>query len=78
MWGERFAIVWGGKWKNEKINYKIFIVAFGGLKMMNLHTTTNQKQAAVTEGTTEGRHDKQKMPGKRVIIVFGGGKVKWM
>ena len=74
MWGERFAIVWGGEWKNEKINYKIFIVAFGGLKTMNLHTTTNQKQSTAMEGTTEGRHDEREARGFAISLFFGGTK----
>ena len=35
------------------------IVAFGGLQAMIFNTTTNQKQASATEGTMEGRRDKQ-------------------
>ena len=53
-------------------------MALDGRQSANQHTTTNQKQAAVMEGTTEGRYNEQEVPGKHVIIVFGGGKVKWM
>ena len=74
MWGERFAIVWGGEWNNEKINYKIFIVAFGGLKTMNLHTTTNQKQSAAAEGTTEGRRNELEARGITISLFFLGTK----
>ena len=47
-------------------------MAFGGIKTMNLHTTTNQKQAAVMEGTMEGRRDEREARGKRNTIVLGG------
>ena len=35
------------------------------------YTTTNQKKAAATEGTMEGRCDEQDMRGKRDTIVLG-------
>ena len=53
-------------------------MALDGRKSANQHTTINQKQVAVTKGNTEGRRDEQEAPGKRVIIIFGGGKVKWI
>ena len=40
------------------------------------HTTTNQKQAAVTEGSMEGMCARAGSAGKRDTIVFEGGKVK--
>ena len=56
-------IVWGGEWNDEKIYNKKYVVAFGGLKTINLHTTTNKKQSAATEGTTEGRRDEREARG---------------
>jgi hypothetical protein len=39
-------------------------------KRMIFNTTTNLKQAAVTEVTTEGRCDEQEAWGKQVTIVL--------
>jgi len=52
--------------KNSKIK--------SGLKMINLHTTTNQKQSAATEGTTEGRRDERDARGIAISLFFGGTK----
>ncbi len=35
------------------------------------HTTTNQKQAAATEGTMKGRRDEREVRGKHDTIVLG-------
>jgi hypothetical protein len=37
---------------------------------MIFNTTTNQKHAAATEGTTEGRRDEREAWGKQVTIVL--------
>jgi hypothetical protein len=37
---------------------------------MIFNTTTNQKQAAAKEGTTEGRRDEREAWGKQVTIVL--------
>jgi len=34
------------------------------------------KQAAVTEGTTEGRRDEREARGSAILLFFGGGEVK--
>ena len=39
------------------------------------HTTTNQKQAAVTEGSMEGRYDERDTWGKRDTIIWGHCKL---
>jgi hypothetical protein len=39
-------------------------------KRMIFNTTTNQKQAAAKEGTTEGRRDEREAWGKQVTIVL--------
>ena len=44
--------------------------ALDGRQSMNLYTTTNQKQAAATEGTTEGRRDEREAWGKQGTIVL--------
>jgi hypothetical protein len=41
---------------------------------MNLHTTTNQKPSAATEGTTEGRRDEREARGIAISLFFGGTK----
>ena len=47
-------------------------LAIDGRRSNILHTTTNQKQAAATEGTMKGRRDKQEARGKHdTIIVLG-------
>ena len=51
-----------------------YIMAFGGLQAMNLYTTTNQKQSAATEGTTDGRRDEREARGGAISLFFGGGK----
>ena len=51
-------------------------MALDGHLLANQHTTTSLKQTVAAEGTIEGRRDKLEAPGKRVIIIFGGGKVK--
>ena len=73
------AIVWSGEWNDEKINKIKYIMALDGRQSMNLYTTTNQKQSAVMEGTTDGRREEQEArraggAGGCNIIVFGGGK----
>ena len=56
--------------EDKKINNEKYIVAFGGLQAMNINTTTNQKQAAMTEGTTKARRDEQEAWGKQGTIVL--------
>jgi hypothetical protein len=66
--GRPHPIVWDGKWNDEKKNY---IVAVGGLQSMILfNATTNQKQAAAMDGTTEGMCDKREARGKHDTIVL--------
>jgi hypothetical protein len=63
--------------EQRKNKNKKYIVAFGGLRLMILfNATTNQKQVAATDGTTEGMCNKQEVRGKLDTIVFGGGKAK--
>jgi len=54
--------------KQIKIKY---VVALDGCQTTNKYTTTNQKLAAATEGTTEGRCDEHDMWEKCDTIVSG-------
>jgi len=42
-----------------------------GRRLKNLHTTTNRKQAAATEGTMKERRDEREAQGKHDTIIFG-------
>jgi len=46
-------------------------LAIDGCRSNILHTTTNQKQAAVMEGTMKGRCDEQEARGKHDAIILG-------
>ena len=72
--GGRCPIVWGVEWrratkKNREMGWALGV---DGRRLKILHTTTNQKQAAATEGTMEGRRDEREARGKRNTIVLGG------
>jgi hypothetical protein len=45
--GGRRSIVGGNEFDLKKILNKKYTVTLGGLRSMNLHTTTNQKQAPI-------------------------------
>ena len=47
------------------------MVAFIGRQLSNQNTTTNQKQATVTEGSIEGIFDERDVWGKRNAIILG-------
>ena len=68
MWGGCSLIVWGGKWNDEKNNNQKYIVAFCSLQAMFFNATTNQKQAATTEMTIEGRRDEREARGSEISI----------
>ena len=46
-------------------------LAIDGRRSNILHTTTNRKQGAATEGTMKGRRDEQEARGKHDTIVLG-------
>jgi hypothetical protein len=70
MGGHRL-IVWGVELSNEKEKYiKYTMVLIGGRSMI-LNATTNQKLAATTEGSMEGRCNKREAWGERNSIVLG-------
>ena len=52
------------------------MVALDGHRSTMHHTTTNQKQAAATEGTMEGRHDEREAQGSAIPLFFEGAKFK--
>ncbi len=69
--GRHRSIVWGVKLSDKKyINMK-YTTALDSSRSTTAHTTTNQKQAAATEGSIEGRCDEQDAWGKRGTIILG-------
>ncbi len=58
MGGHR-PIVWGGELSNNKKYIIKYTAALNGCQLANQHTTTNQKQAAATEGSMEGMCDER-------------------
>ena len=61
----------GCRMERQKIEIKKYIVALDGRRLTIYYTTTNQKQAAATEGTMKGRRDEREARGKHDTIVFG-------
>ena len=47
-------------------------MALNGRRLMILNATTNQKLAAATIGSMDGRYNKREARGKRNSIVLGG------
>ena len=47
-------------------------LALDGRQSLKKHTTINQKQSAMMEGTTDGRREEREARGKRNTIVLGG------
>ena len=58
----------GERQKNREMGWALGV---DGRRLKILHTTTNQKQAAATEGTKKGRRDEREAQGKHDTIVFG-------
>ena len=58
----------GERQKNREMGWALGV---DGRQLKILHTTTNQKQAAATEGTMKGRRDEWEARGKHDTIVFG-------
>ena len=69
--GGHRPIVWGAEWSDTKITKIQYMVAFIGRQLADQNTTTNQKQAATTEGSMEGICDKRDAWGKRDAIILG-------
>ncbi len=60
----------------KKISNKKYTVTLGGRRSMNLHTTTNQKQALIMEKSKERRDDRQGSAGGCKSIILGAIAVK--
>ncbi len=58
----------GERQKNREMGWAL---AIDGRQLKFLHKTTNQKQAAATEGTMKGRRDEREAWGKHDTIIFG-------
>ncbi len=70
--GGRCPIVWGIEWRQATKKREMgWALAIEGGQLNILHTTTNRKQASVTEGTMKGRRDEREAWGKHNTIVFG-------
>jgi len=52
----------------------VYVVALDGRRSAKKNTTTNQKQAAVTDGTMEGRRDEREAWGSAMSLFLEGGK----
>jgi hypothetical protein len=69
--GRHSSIVWAVELSNKKyINIK-YTTALDSHRSTMARTTTNQKQAATTEGSVEGRCDERDAWGKRDTIILG-------
>ncbi len=70
MGGHR-STVWAGELSDDKIYNIKYTAALNGRRSTILNATTNQKLAAATEGSMEGRFDEREAQGKRNFIVLG-------
>jgi len=61
----------GRRIDQQKIYNIKYTAALNGRRSMILNATTNQKLAAATEGSMEGRCDEREARGKRNSIVLG-------
>jgi hypothetical protein len=61
----------GRRIHQQKIFSIKYTVVLNGSRSKILNATTNQKLAAATEGSMEGRFNKQEAQGKRNSIVLG-------
>ncbi len=69
-------IVGGDEFDAKKISNKKYTVTLGGRRSMNLHTTTNQKQALIMEESKDRRGDRRGSAGECKSIVLGAIAVK--
>ena len=67
--GKRCPIVWDVEWSNTKIMKIKYTVGLIGRQLVDQNTTTNQKQAAATDGSMEGICDKRDAWGKLDAII---------
>ena len=66
----------GRRIDRQKIYNIKYTAALNGRRSMILNATTNQKLAAATEGSMEGRCDEREARGKRNSVVLGALDVK--
>ena len=69
--GKRCPIVWDAEWSNAEIMKIKYTVGLIGRQSADQNTTTNQKQAAATKGSTEGISNEQDAWGKCKAIILG-------
>jgi hypothetical protein len=74
--GGRHPIVGGNEFYAKKKSNEKYTVALGGCRSMKLHTTTNQKQAPITEESKERRGDCRGSAGGCKSIILGAIAVK--
>ncbi len=74
--GGRRPIVGGDKFDAKKISNKKYTVNLGGRRSMNLHTTTNQKQAPIMEESKDRRGGRWGSAGGCKSTVLGAIAVK--
>ncbi len=74
--GGRRPIVGGDEFNLKKISNKKYTLTLGGRRSMNLHTTTNQKQAPIMEESKDRRGDHRGSAGGCKSIVLEGIAVK--
>ncbi len=74
--GGRRPIVGGNEFDAKKISNKKYTVTLGGRRSMNLHITTNQKQALIMEESKDRRGDHRGSAGGCKSIVLGAIAVK--
>ena len=66
-----------GRQIDRQKTYNIkYTAALNGRRSMIIDTTTNQKLAASTEGSMEGRYDEREAQGKHNSVVLGALVVK--
>ena len=74
--GGRHPIVGGNEFDAKVISNKKHTVTLGGRRSVNLHTTTNQKQAPIMEESKERWGDRQGSAGGCKLIILGAIAVK--
>ena len=69
--GGHCPIICGVELSVEKEKNLKYTTTVDGCRLMILNATTNQKLAAATEGSMEGRCDEREVQGKHMSIVLG-------
>jgi hypothetical protein len=74
--GRAASNCWRQRIQGKKMSNKKYTGTLGGHRSMNLHTTTNQKQAPIMEESKERRGDRRGSTGGCKSIVLGAIAVK--